>query len=134
MSAWGHGFFENDNAGDWAYRLDCSRDLHFVEETLDRALGPQRLAFWEGEEVLAAAETVARLKGNWGRCDSATRPVDDWIKNTSHLLTPALIEKAAAALERIAADSSSLSLVWEGSRLHEEWLNNIADLRARIAG
>jgi hypothetical protein len=39
MGAWSHEPFGNDDAGDWAYGLDESRDLGLIEWRKERATG-----------------------------------------------------------------------------------------------
>ena len=68
MGAWGTGIFDNDTACDWAYDLEGASDLSLIERALSKVLnvGAEYLEATEAEEALAAAETIARLKGNLG--------------------------------------------------------------------
>src|SRR5262249_50567780 len=129
-----HGIFDNENAGDWAYRLVCLDDLSFVEQTLDRVLSerPEALQFWEGEEALAAAETVARLRGKWGRRDLGSTAGDTWVEAADVDPSPRLVEKARRALDCVASGSSNLARIWQDSTLFEDWLEDIADLKDRL--
>ena len=55
-----------------------------MEAALDSVLeaGNEYLEVDEATEALAAAETIARLQGNWGVQDAYTESVDTWVRKT----------------------------------------------------
>jgi hypothetical protein len=65
MDSWANDPFGNDTACDWKYGLDDVDNLSLVEETIQRVLdaGDEYLEAPEAEEAVAAADTIARLKG-----------------------------------------------------------------------
>ncbi len=80
MGAWGVGTFENDDACDYAAEVASSSDLSKIEASLDvvRKAGGAYLEAPQAAEALAAADIVARLRGNFGKCDAYTEAVDKW--------------------------------------------------------
>src|SRR5262245_7465737 len=103
MGAWGTGIFDNDTACDWAYDLAESNDLSLIESAFDKVLnvGAEYLDADEAQEALAAAEAIARLKGNWGIRDGYTETMDKWVETTGLAPPQDLIEKAHKAIERV---------------------------------
>lgn len=133
MGAWGVGSFDNDTACDWAYDLQGMEDLSFVEETLDAVLqAVEYLEAPEAEMAVAAAEVLARLRGNPAEKDAYTEKVDRWVE--SHPDTPpkSLIDKALKSLDRIQADNSELNELWEESDEFAAWQGAVDDLRRRL--
>jgi hypothetical protein len=57
------------------FGLEGVNDTSLVESTLEKVIGvgAEYLQAPEAEEGLAAAETVARMKGQWGREDAIER-------------------------------------------------------------
>ncbi len=81
MGTWSHESFGNDDACDWASELEGSNDLEFITSTLDAVLaaGNNYLEAPAASQAVAAAETVARLQGNFGTRDSYSQSVDEWV-------------------------------------------------------
>jgi Domain of unknown function (DUF4259) len=135
MGAWGTGIFDNDTACDWAYDLKETSDLSLIESAFDKVLkvGAEYLIASEAEKALAAAETVARLKGNWGIRDSSTETVDKWVEKNR--LTPPqdLIEKALKAIERALYKPSELLELWSESDEFTVWEESVKDLSKRLS-
>ena len=134
MGAWGTGVYDNDTACDWAYGLKETNDLSLIESALDKVLkvGAEYLDAREAEEALAAAETVARLKGNWGIRDSYTEKMDEWVE-TNRLIPPqALIEKALKAIERVLSGPSELLELWGEVEGFIAWEESVKDLSRRL--
>jgi len=130
MGAWGTNTFDNDDACDWAYTLEESKDLRVVESALAEVLQTDDyLECDTGANGLAACEVIARLKGNWGVKNSYTETVDKWV--LAHPQTPPanLVEGANAAIDRVLADDSELKEMWEGNG---EWVDAVEDLRRRV--
>lgn len=135
MGAWDMDSFDNDTACDWAFDLEDSEDLQFVIKTLDE------IPLNSDEEVdaddaccaIAACEAIARLKGNWGRRDAHSEPVDKWVE--AHPTQPGeeLISKATAVLDRILGDNSELRDLWEETEHYGVWRASVENLRNRTA-
>lgn len=135
MGAWGEKAFDNDEASDWSYDLEERSDLALVEAALywvERARG--ELDRDGAVEALAACEVLARLQGRHGYRDAYTENVDMWCTTHAALVvTPALIGRALAVIDRVLGPSSELAALWDeadGAR----WRASVADLRARVAG
>lgn len=134
MGAWGTGIFDNDTACDWAYALEDASDLSLIESALDKVLniGAEYLDADEAQEALAAAEAVARLKGNWGIRDSYTETMDKWVEATGLIPSQALIEKALKAIERVLSGPSELLELWGESEEFTVWEESVKDLSRRL--
>ena len=67
MGAWETDPFGNDTACDWQYELEETDDLSSIESTLEtiQAVGSEYLDASDAEEAIAAADAIARLKGNF---------------------------------------------------------------------
>jgi len=135
MGAWSHDSFGNDDACDWAYRLEECDGLSLIESTLDTvlAVGDDYLESPEASEAIAAAEAVARLQGHFGICDSYSEILDAWVKKVQLKPSPALAAKAQRALDRILNEPSELLELWTDSDEGEAWTAAIKELRSRIA-
>jgi hypothetical protein len=134
MGTWSVDPFGSDNAVDWIYDLVETDDLAFIAETIQKVLdiGSEYLEAPEVVEAIAAADTIARLKGNFYVKNAYTESLDDWIEN--HKLTPpqALVESAIVAMERILTDPSELLELWQDSENFDDWAKEIQDLKARL--
>lgn len=134
MGAWSHESFGNDVAGDWTGPLEAATDLRYVEKTLQKVLevGDGYLEMDKASEAIAAAETVARLQGNFGVRDAYSRAVDSWVERLRLVPNSALAAKAHQALDRIISAPSELLELWGETEYSEAWLSAVADLRSRI--
>jgi len=135
MGAWGTGVFDNDTACDWAYDLKETGDLSLIEGALDKVLniGGEYLGASVAEEALAAAEAVARLKGNWGIRDSYTETMDRWVETTRLTPPQALVEKALRAIERSLSGPSELLELWGETEEFTAWEESVKDLIKRLS-
>jgi hypothetical protein len=131
MGAWSAESFGNDTACDWSYGLEDVDDLSLVGQSFEAVLdeGDEYLDSDVACEAIAACEVIARLKGNWGRRDSYSEPVDQWVE--SHKIIPPdnLVQTALAVIGRILGPDSELRELWEDS---SEWPKAMEDLRARV--
>ena len=132
MGAWDATPFGNDTACDWAYGLDDSTDLFYIEETLQAVLdtGDDYLDAQQGDEAIAAAEILAALHGKPSPPGAYTEDIAAWI--SAHPLKPSagLLKKALAALDRIQREPSELLKLWKEN---SEWSSSVAGLRARLS-
>jgi hypothetical protein len=134
MGAWGVLAFDNDTANDWAYDLEDTSDLSLVESAIQEveAVGSGDLEQGIACNALAACEVLARLRGWPGYTNAYTEKVDHWV--VAHPIQPPLqlIDRAAAAIDRILQANSELRELWDESE-PEPWRLAVADLRARLA-
>ena len=129
MGAWGHGSFDNDDAGDWVWELEGAADFEVVETALAAVVSERDyLEAPTCSEALAAAEIVAAALG---------RPVDGlpeeaaaWVAQHRDV-PPGVIALAQQAVTRIA-DQSELRELWEETEHFADWQGALADLAARI--
>ena len=115
MGAWGHESFANDHACDWVLALRDEADLSLVEETIDELLADEDefVDAGLGAEVIAACETLARLKGRWGHRSGASEPVDQWVEQHPQSVPSRLLKRAIKAIDRILGDNSELRELWQ---------------------
>ncbi|MCB9886839.1 MAG: DUF4259 domain-containing protein [Planctomycetes bacterium] len=131
MGAWGHGSFDNDDAGDWVWELEESSDFRVVKTALDAVVSESdHLEAPACSEAVAAAEIVAAALG---------RPVAElpdearaWVEE--HRDVPPDIAILARRAVTAIADKSELRDLWEESEYFAQWQSSMADLAARIAG
>lgn len=135
MGAWSHEPFGNDTACDWAYGLDSSKDLGYLEAAIDAALGgADYLDAGVGEEAIAAVEVLAKMLGKGTQADSYTESADIWVAAATSLPSVELRQKAVKALDRITAGESELAELWDEGDGADEWRATVARLRAAMAG
>ena len=134
MGAWSHESFGNDDACDWAARLDEYDDLSLVEATLDTVLeaGDDDLEAPEASEAIAAADVVARLQGNPGTADALPEELEAWVERIQLLPSADLAAKARRALDRVLAGPSQLMELWDESGESEAWQASVRELKGRI--
>jgi len=132
MGAWSHEPFGNDDANDWAYGLDDTKDLSLIEAALDRVLQTGGyLEAPEASEAVAAVEVLAKLLGKGTQSDSYTEKVDEWVKSVSQRPSQSLLSKAQQTLSRILGEDSELCELWsEGD--NAEWVASIKALQSAV--
>src|SRR5262245_19658854 len=134
MGTWGSGIFDNEKAADWAFALEKATDTSLIEATLSKVLaaGTNYLEAPDAEEGLAAAEAVARIKGQWGTRDPYTEPMDTWVEQAKISPGSELVQKAVAVVERVLSQPSELLELWTESDDIDAWKTSVADLRSRL--
>ena len=139
MGTWAVDAFGNDFALDWAQDLQESKDLFFIEDTLNNVLSPDSADYLEAPfaaEGLAAIEVLARLYGKPGEEDENTADVDAWVEEVGKKATKRrtdLIEKSQRAIEHILSERSELRELWQDSEHYEEWRASVEELKQRIS-
>lgn len=142
MGTWAVDAFGNDFALDWAQDLQESKDLFFIEDTLNNVLSPDSADYLEAPfaaEGLAAIEVLARLygqRGTVGEEDENTGDVDAWVAEVSKKATRRrtdLIEKSQRAIEHILSERSELRELWQDSEHYEDWRKSVEQLKQRIS-
>jgi hypothetical protein len=135
MGSWSHEPFGNDTAADWAYGLDNSKDLAYVEAAIDRVLATEDYLDADiGEEAIAAIEVIAKMLGKGTQADAYTEGADIWVAAATVAPSLALRDKAMRALDRITAGESELAELWAEGEAGDEWALSVARLRAAITG
>ena len=134
MGSWGSGIFDNDTASDWAFGLEGTSDTALIDAALNAVLevGGEYLEAPVAEEGLAAAETVARMKGQWGVRDAYTEPMDTWVERYNRPPSGDLIRRALAVVDRVVSEPSELLELWTEGDDADAWKASIADLRTRL--
>jgi hypothetical protein len=134
MGAWNTDPFGNDTACDWIYELAEAKDLSFVESTLQKVheKGSEYLEAPDAEEAIAAADTLARLKGKFYVNNSYTESLDKWVAKNPRQPSAELLDSAIRALDRILAEPSELLELWQESEEFEAWKKQMEDLKNRL--
>ncbi|HYC33073.1 MAG TPA: DUF4259 domain-containing protein [Gemmatimonadales bacterium] len=130
MGAWGVGTFENDDAGDWVYRLEEAEGLTLLIETLRPAADPA--GYLEAPtctEALAAAEVVAALAGR--PAPDLPEEVQGWVKAHRAKVPNELRDLALRAVDQVAGDSE-LKELWQESDEMAAWSDRVQELRGRL--
>jgi hypothetical protein len=134
VGAWGAGIFDNDTACDFATEVVASRDLSVLEGTFDRVLaaGSDDLEAPDAEEALAAADIVARMRGQLNAPTAYTVEIDQWVERVKLSPGEQLVDKARRSIERILAEPSELLELWRESNDFESWKRSVEDLSERL--
>lgn len=134
MGTWAVDAFGNDSACDWAHTLTQTNSFSLIEETFQTLLnvGTDYLEADEAVEAIAAAETIARLQGNFGERDSYTQPVDRWVERMNKMPSAKLCKTAHTVLDRILTDPCELLELWQESDEFETWQSSVIGLKSRI--
>jgi len=130
MGTWGVESFENDGASDWAYDLEASHDLGFLQETLDAVLEAEYVDASLGENGVAAAEVVACLQGHPGA--ALPESVVGWLKKNQLTLPEDLVPKALQVVRRVQSPPSELLELWEDSTEFASWQAALTSLQHRL--
>jgi hypothetical protein len=136
MGAWGHLAFDNDTACDWSYGLEDVNDLSHVESAFAdlEGVGAEYLDQDVACNALGACEVLARVLGPPGYNNAYTQKVDQWVAAHKLNPSPALLERASAALDRVLGVDSELFELWSENDDAEKWRNAVEDLRKRVRG
>jgi hypothetical protein len=131
MGAWGHGSFDNDDAGDWVAELSEAVGTEPVSEAFEAVLevGDNYLEVTEAGRGLAAAEVVAALLGR----PPAVLPeeVTAWLAGKKPPKA-ALIKKAQRVVKRVLKDSE-LKELWAESEDAAKWQREAEGLLQRLS-
>ena len=140
MGAWGINTFENDKALDWlgSFRDDPS-ELRF-RQTFDPKPEPKGFfsklfgkrpsassSVLNGEDVLAAAEIAATLRGR-----PATNASDDLADMPDFKVSDEILASAIRAIDAVM-ESSNLKDCWEDTDDFNAWVTTVKDIRHRLS-
>jgi Domain of unknown function (DUF4259) len=129
MGAWSHEPFGNDTAADWAWGLDDSDDLEYIENTLAAVEDEEELDASLAEEAIAAIDVLAKALGKGTPPDAYSDSAMQWIERVQPVIGRALRERAIQVLNRIVAEDSELRALWEDSDDYDAWQASVAALR-----
>lgn len=131
MGTWSMEPFGNDTAADWAERLVKTRDLSYLETTLDAILESEGMPLESrsAEEAVAAAEVLAKLRGVGTQSDAYPAAVEHWLRSFQVTPSPELLRKAQRALERIRKDPK-LQAEWYEAADAYAWSQTVARLES----
>jgi septation ring formation regulator EzrA len=134
MAAWDTDPFGNDTACDWSYALEESEDFELIEETLAKIeeAGDDYIEAPDAEEAIAAADTLARLKGRAYVKNSHTEAVDAWVTEQQLTVPQDLVDLAIHAIERIQTEPSELLELWEENKDLTAWKKQLSALKKRL--
>jgi hypothetical protein len=134
MGAWSHEPFGNDTANDWAYGLEETEDLSYIDQTLDQVLsvGEEYLDASDAQEAIAAVEVIAKLLGKGTQSDAYTDNVDRWVQGMDETPSALLLNKAQQVVQRVLSPNSELWELWEESDEFDDWKQSIEQLHAAL--
>lgn len=132
MGAWGHGPFENDDASDWVWELEESKDFSAVQLALETVTRPG-IDYIEAPDcsiAIAAAEVIAASQGR--SAPNLLEEASVWVadRGAPPKQLVALARQALAAIK----SRSELRDLWEESESFDEWVQSLAGIEARLAG
>jgi hypothetical protein len=130
MGTWGYNAFENDDARDWIYEVEDTKDLTAIKDALDAITAdpPDYLEAPSCQRAIAAAEAVAALAGK--PSPSLPEELVRWIMENK-LPVGSLRIQAVQALEKIVSESE-LKDLWEEGEGFDAWKSTVADLQNRL--
>lgn len=132
MGAWDVGIYDNDDAADWSAEL-ADRGLMAVEDALDAALDAGYIEAPEGACALAAADVIARLVSGRGDDSAYCESVVTWVAAHPEAPPPALVAKAARAVDRIGGEDSELAELWsETGADSAQWRLTLEGVQQRL--
>ena len=134
MGTWKADPFGNDTACDWQRGLDNVHDLRLIKDAIRKihGAGMEYLEAPDAEEAIAAADTIARLKGRFYVKNAYTKSVDDWVAKHNLDLPQEFVDSAIEAVDRILTPPSELLELWEESDEFESWKRHLEDLKTRL--
>ncbi|MEZ0297725.1 MAG: DUF4259 domain-containing protein [Candidatus Methylacidiphilales bacterium] len=139
MGAWDVTIFGNDDAVDWTYEFVEEEDnkLSFVSFTLDEVFDTPEDEYIEIEQAsyaLAAADVLARLKGQFYDRNEYTEQVDKWV--AKHPMAPGktLVSKALKTIDRVLGPESELNELWKETDDYAAWCSELEKLKIRLSG
>jgi len=125
MGAWGIGNFENDDACDWVFDLEKSKDKNILYKALNSVLeNSEYIEAPECCEALAAAEVI--YSGLSSDHSGVNEEVIKWLNKKPGLFKKPIVFEASDAKKSIETinkilSSSELKELWEESEHFEEW-------------
>lgn len=134
MGAWSHEPFGNDDALDWIYRLEETKDESLLSNTFSRAIenADEYLEADDGFVIVAAAEVLAKLLSKGTQNDGYTKKVDEWVQAVNLQPSAALLKNAQTALDLVLGEDSELNELWKETEDYDDWRGNIESLKTAL--
>jgi hypothetical protein len=134
MGTWAADPFGNDTACDWKYDVEKTTGLQLIESTLQRVLaaGDGYLDSSDADQAIAAADTIARLRGHFYVRNAYTESLDEWVEKQRVQIPQQLVDSAIAVIDRILTEPSELLDLWQETGASEEWEGQMEDLKERL--
>jgi len=138
MGAWGYGNFENDDALDWVFELEQTKDLSVIVNALNEIISGigDHLDATDCANALAAAETVAALAGRPG--PELPEEIAHWVgerhaesPQDRPLVDETVTRQAQHTINAVLSESE-LKELWEETDDFECWKATVTDLLERI--
>lgn len=131
MGTWGTGNLSNDTALDWFGAFSDNPDAEMIRETFEEVLQEEYLDAEVSCAALAAAETLAALKGQPGPdFDETQQGLLSSVKGMADL---PLLELSILTIDRIMLpEDNELYELWKEVSSEGEWLQVVKDLRQRL--
>ena len=130
MGAWEATSFGNDAAMDWVAQREEDGAAAVTRALTAAVEASESLDASEGEEAVAAAEVVAAGRGHPAAALPAA--VKTWVQGNHGSLSPADVQLALQALDRVSGNNSELYELWVEDAEDPEWSASIAGLRHRL--
>lgn len=133
MGTWDTGIYDNDDAADWSAEV-LARGLEAVEQAIDAVVDADYIESLDGACALAAADVVARLVSGRGVDSPYCEDIVTWVAAHREPPSPALVAKAARAVERVGGEDSELAGLWSDNDDDVgAWRATLDDVRQRLS-
>lgn len=135
MGAWGSGLYDNDHAMELVEEVVGGGGLESLEEALRRAVevGEEYLEAPEGEQALAAADIVSRLRGRNVPADTGVAELAEWLEDVDFFVGKETVRRAGAAVARVMRKPSEVMELWsESGSLDATWAAAVSLLVRRL--
>lgn len=132
MGTWGYGIFENDYSCDWLNRFVKCPDLSIIQNSIDAVFKEEYVGGYTSYLALAAIDTLARLKGNYGATSGFTEELDLWVSKNPMDPPKELIEKGLEAIKLILGQSSEILTLFNDDDGLRAWRIEVEVLRLRL--
>jgi hypothetical protein len=138
MGTWANDPFGNDAACDWKYDVEKCNDLrsglNLIKATLEKTIsaGNEYLEGPDADEGIAAADTVARLRGHFYDRNAYTKSLDEWVARQSGEIPQELVDLALRVVDRVLTPPSEALELWEETGEAEDWKMQLEELKERL--
>ena len=142
MGTWSNDPFGNDIACDWVFDLIKkasgwslrNQGFIFIKATLDKArsAGEEYLGARDADEGIAAADTVAKLRGHFYVRNAYTKSLDEWVAKQNSAIPQHIVDLALQVVDRVLTEPSELLDLWMESGDAEDWKAQLENLKERL--
>lgn len=132
MGTWAIHALGNDDAADFLDALYDSDSLAVIDAAISSVLDKDYIEAPEADQALAAVEVIARLQGRPDTSVPAYEELDAWIAANKRVPPLDLIHRTHLAIDRVLAEGSELSELWQESDELDAWMSSVENLRSRL--